>query len=138
MRNMSTSHTSDTTSLEWLLCEKSPKMPRLILPGSVGPHSFIRNKWQAFRLRFEEEVAGEFGKERQLLTEAVIKAFQNGGSSSPFLKAFITASVRCCRSFSGNPQDFFTHSLHCCEQVSSLWFPGHSLQVQKLRRQSGL
>ena len=88
MRNMSTSHTSDTTSLEWLLCERSPKMPRLILPGSVGPHSFIRNKSQAFRLRFEEEVAGEFGKERQLLTEAVIKAFKNGGTGPSILEGF--------------------------------------------------
>ena len=116
MRNMSTSHTSDTTSL-----------------GVAAVREV-----EVESLRFEEEVAGEFGKERQLLTEAVIKAFQNGWSSSPFLKAFITASVRCCRSFSGNPQDFFTHSLHCCEPVSSLWFPGHSLQVQKLQRQSGL
>ena len=108
-----------------------PGLNSAVKEGSVGPHSFIRNKWQAFRLRFEEEVAGELGKERQLLTEAVIKAFQNGGSSSPFLKAFITASVRCC-------QMLFSHSLHRCEQVSSLWFPGHSLQVQKLRGQSGL
>ena len=71
--------------------------------GSVGPHSFIRNKWQTFRLRFEvEEVAREFGKERQLLTEAPSRMANWTLSSSPFWKAFITACARCCRSFSGN------------------------------------
>ena len=49
--------------------------------GSIGPISYVRNKWQKFRLRSAaEEVAKKNfpEEERQNLTEAVVKAFKSG------------------------------------------------------------
>ena len=49
--------------------------------GSIGPISYVRNKWQKFRLRSAaEEVAKKNfpEEERQYLTDAVMKAFENG------------------------------------------------------------
>ena len=49
--------------------------------GSIGPISYVRNKWQKFRLRSAaEEVAKKNfpEKEQQKLTKAVMKAFKTG------------------------------------------------------------
>lgn len=49
MRNMSTSYTSDTTSLGVAAVREVAEDARAesaVKEGSVGPHSFIRNKWQ--------------------------------------------------------------------------------------------
>ena len=48
--------------------------------GSIGPISYVRNKWQKFRLRSAaKKVAKKFPeKEREHLTEAMMEAFKNG------------------------------------------------------------